>query len=276
MREGHVGRGPDQERPRGSSHPPSQSPHTYPSPTWGPQAAFSPPQATSSLPASPDLAQLPPPLPFMPFGLRWEHKTGHPRLSGLECPGVPASAVLRRRGPAQPCPSPAPAPHPSRAPYRPVPASLTRRQGKKAERKDGAVHAVALPPGARPHHVLDPRLQLAQQGLGPAAPRRRVPRRLHGHPRRTRSTRSGGGGAGRGAERARARGGGRGGVTRAAGDTRPLCHGTCRAPGLPLPRAVATWPDLARPGPGLPSWRPGTRTAAGAARRCAGWGGHLE
>lgn len=78
------------------------------------------------------------------------------------------------------------------------------------------------------------------------------------------------------ARSARARGGGRGGVTRAAGDTRPLCHGTCRAPGLPLPRAVATWPDLARPGPGLPSRRPGTRTAAGAARRCAGWGGHLE
>lgn len=57
---------------------------------------------------------------------------------------------------------------------------LTRWQGQEAERKDGAIHTVALPPRARPHHVLDPRLQLPQQRLGPAAPLGCASRRLHG------------------------------------------------------------------------------------------------
>lgn len=138
----------------------------------------------SSLPLL-DSAQLSPPLPFAPSGLLWGHRQDTPtRLSGLTlCPGVPGTRRLPHPAAPQPSPSPSPAshrPHPSRAPDRPGPVSLTGWQGEEAEREDGAVHAVALPPRAHPHHVLDPHLQLAQQRLGPAARTQRAPRRFHG------------------------------------------------------------------------------------------------
>lgn len=64
--------------------------------------------------------------------------------------------------------------HTPAQPGSPVPALLTGRQGEEAERQDGAVHAVALPPRAGPHHCPHAGLQLAQQRL-PAPPRQ-----LHG------------------------------------------------------------------------------------------------
>lgn len=180
-----YGGGPDQERSREA---PTLPPHPVPGvPTEHPP----PPQTTLHLLASPTPLIFPVLCPerqaFSPPGLRSSGDTGQDtpnRLSDLGYVSPPwgprhvASPQLH----LSPLHSLRRTPTPNPAPCRTVPVSLTRRQGEEAERKDGAIHTVALPPRARPHHVLDPRLQLAQQRLSPAAALRPFPRRFHGAP----------------------------------------------------------------------------------------------
>lgn len=171
-------------------HPPSL-PHLIPGdPTKHPLPP--PGHLLPPLPLS-DSSQLSPPPPFIPSDIflppapRSSGDMGQDtptRLSGLGCDS-PSRDLRHAVSPLRPNPLhhlprttiPSPAPLP---PCPRVPMSLTRRQGEEAESEDGAVHAVALPPRARPHHSLDPRLQLAQQRLGPAALLGRARCWLHG------------------------------------------------------------------------------------------------
>lgn len=236
-----TGRGP------GETHTlPPRRPHSAPSIPAG----TSPPPPGHPLPSSsPDSSQLCPPPPFLTSGLPLlpssrDTEQGTPSRPSGSGRVPPPWDPGRAQPPLSPSPLRHPAPNSISGPCRPVPMPLTCGQGEKAERKDGAVHAVALPPRALPHHVLDQRLQLAQQRLGPAAFGGLAPRGLHGL-RARRGARGGFGGRGECLRRRATRsasGGGPGRSHAPAGDTGPGCHGARRAPERLLQRAAAAQP----------------------------------